>query len=178
MEKGWHVCRTKLARYIFFEARIFSRKCSEVFPEMFEPLFCGSEKIRKIPAKFPAKFPSQKQKIHRRASAVAPGEYLEKGWKRTDSHLQNAGACPVKLCPLAQKETWPFLKRHLLCSLESALTLCATSNLPSPSKWQHGKDNLEEGVCLKEDVWGTSRNLARPLQQFVYFVKKNDAFAA
>ena len=29
----------------FFEARFFSRKSSEIFPEMFVPLFCGSEKI-------------------------------------------------------------------------------------------------------------------------------------
>ena len=32
-------------------------KCSEIFPEIFEPLFCGSEKSHKIPAKFPTKFP-------------------------------------------------------------------------------------------------------------------------
>ena len=42
---GWHFCRTKLARNIYFEARIFARRCFEIFPEMFEPLFCGSEKI-------------------------------------------------------------------------------------------------------------------------------------
>ena len=50
----------------FFELRIFIRKCSEILPEYFEPLFCGSEKIsqtsrqisrqisqRKILKKFP-----------------------------------------------------------------------------------------------------------------------------
>ena len=29
----------------FLELRIFLRRCSEVFPENFEPFFCGSEKI-------------------------------------------------------------------------------------------------------------------------------------
>ena len=38
-----------------------------MFPEMFEPLFCGSEKSRKIPGKFP----SPDQKSHRRACAGA-----------------------------------------------------------------------------------------------------------
>ena len=49
-----------LARTIFFRARIYSReKCSEISPEMFEPLFCGS---RTIPAKIPGRSPSQKTK--------------------------------------------------------------------------------------------------------------------
>ena len=57
---GWHVCRTKSARNLFFQLRIFSRKMLRFFPEIFEPLFCGSEKNpRKIPAKIPTKFPSQ-----------------------------------------------------------------------------------------------------------------------
>ena len=57
---GWHVCRTKLARKIFFETRIFSRKRSENFPEMFEPLlFCGSAKN---PAKFLQNFPPPDQR--------------------------------------------------------------------------------------------------------------------
>ena len=39
----------------FFLSHEFSyEKCSEIFPEMFEPLFCGSEKI---PGKFPPNFP-------------------------------------------------------------------------------------------------------------------------
>ena len=43
---GWHVCRTKLARKIFCPRHEFSHeKCSEIFPEVFEPLFCGSKKI-------------------------------------------------------------------------------------------------------------------------------------
>ena len=41
----WHVCRVNFARKIFFELRISYEKCSEIFPEYFEPLFCGSEKI-------------------------------------------------------------------------------------------------------------------------------------
>ena len=43
------------ARKIFFSSHEFSyEKCSEIFPEIFEPLFCGSEKI---PGKFPPNFP-------------------------------------------------------------------------------------------------------------------------
>ena len=39
----------------FFLSHEFSyEKCSEIFPENFEPLFCGSEKI---PGKFPPNFP-------------------------------------------------------------------------------------------------------------------------
>ena len=42
----WHVCRVNFARKIFFELYEFSyERCSEIFPEIFEPLFCGSEKI-------------------------------------------------------------------------------------------------------------------------------------
>ena len=61
-----------------FELRIFLRKMSRSFPEIFEPLFCGSEKSCKIATKFPtkfSKFPGEKsKKIHRRASAGAQGE--------------------------------------------------------------------------------------------------------
>ena len=43
------------ARKIFFSSHEVSyEKCSEIFPEIFEPLFCGSEKI---PGKFPPNFP-------------------------------------------------------------------------------------------------------------------------
>ena len=50
----WHVCRVNFARKIF-SSHVFSyEKCSEIFPENFEPLFCGSEKI---PGKFPPNFP-------------------------------------------------------------------------------------------------------------------------
>ena len=39
----------------FFSSHEFSyERCSEIFPEIFEPLFCGSEKI---PGKFPPNFP-------------------------------------------------------------------------------------------------------------------------
>ena len=52
----WHVCRVNFARKIyFFSSHEFSyEKCSEIFPEIFEPMFCGSEKI---PGKFPPNFP-------------------------------------------------------------------------------------------------------------------------
>ena len=47
---GWHVCRTKLARKIFFEARIFSRKMLRNFGAFI--LW-----VRKNPAKLPLNFP-------------------------------------------------------------------------------------------------------------------------
>ena len=67
----------------FFSSREFSyEKCSEIFPEIFEPLFCGSEKIPgKFPPNFPQNFPNfpakNQKKIHRRASAGAQGELLK-----------------------------------------------------------------------------------------------------
>ena len=52
------------ARKIFFEPRISYEKCSEIFPEFFEPLFCGSEKIPwKFPPNFPLNFPNSLRKI-------------------------------------------------------------------------------------------------------------------
>ena len=59
----------------FFRATNFRTK---KFPEIFEPLFCGSEKSPenslRISTKF-SKFPCEKsKKIHRRASAGAQGE--------------------------------------------------------------------------------------------------------
>ena len=63
-----------------FSSHEFSyEKCSEIFPEIFEPLFCGSEKIPgKFPPNFPLNFPNFpakiKKKLHRRASAGAQGE--------------------------------------------------------------------------------------------------------
>ena len=68
------------AQKIFFRATNFScEKCSEIFPEIFEPLFCGSEQIPgKFPPNFPLNFPNfpakNQKKIHRRASAGAQGE--------------------------------------------------------------------------------------------------------
>ena len=50
----WHVCRVNFARKIFSSHEFSYEKCSEIFPENFEPLFCGSEKI---PGKFPPNFP-------------------------------------------------------------------------------------------------------------------------
>ena len=64
---GWHVCRTKLARNVFSRHEFSHEKCSEMFPDTFEPL--------KLPPNFSQNFPPQNQKrIHRRASAGAPGE--------------------------------------------------------------------------------------------------------
>ena len=47
---GWHVCRMKLARNMFFEARIFSRKMLRNFPRnVWAFILC----VRKNPANFP-----------------------------------------------------------------------------------------------------------------------------
>ena len=75
--EGWHVCRTKLALNICFLRHEFSHeRCSEFFsPKILSLYFVGQKKSRKNPAEFPAKFPSPKsKKIHRQASAGAPGE--------------------------------------------------------------------------------------------------------
>ena len=51
--------RSRSERIFFLRHKPSHEKCSEIIPEYFEPLFCGSKKSRKIPAKFPAKLPSQ-----------------------------------------------------------------------------------------------------------------------
>ena len=54
-ERSWHD--------IFLSRHEFSHeKASENFPDIFEPLFCGSEKSRQIHAKFPANVPPKYQK--------------------------------------------------------------------------------------------------------------------
>ena len=72
-----------------FELRISYEKCSDIFPEMFEPLFCVSEKSHKIPAKFPTKFPCKiKKKItdellqERREKEIGPAQKLPGTWER------------------------------------------------------------------------------------------------
>ena len=60
---GWHVCRTKLARNIFFKARIFSRKMLRNFPRIFLAFILWVRKNpTKFPANFPQNFPPQNQK--------------------------------------------------------------------------------------------------------------------
>ena len=69
---GWYVCRTKLARKIFSRHEFSHEKCSEFCPEIFEPLFCGSEKIpTKFPPNFPPNFPPQNLKKNHRFFRVS-----------------------------------------------------------------------------------------------------------
>ena len=86
----WHVCRANFVRRMFFLSyKLPYEKCSDIFPDIFEPLFCGSEKSPKIPAKFPTKFPCQESKrIHRRASAGAQGQ-------TTVSTVSVSGSCAI-----------------------------------------------------------------------------------
>ena len=51
---GWHVCRVNFVTKDFLSYEFSYEKCSEIFPGIFEPLFCGSEKN---PGKFPPNFP-------------------------------------------------------------------------------------------------------------------------
>ena len=62
-ERSWHER--------FFARHEFSHeKCSEIFPEFFEPLFCGSEKIPQNSRQISRKISLPKiKKNHRRASA-------------------------------------------------------------------------------------------------------------
>ena len=49
---------------MFFSRHEYSHeKCSEIFLEIFEPLFCGSENSAKFPPKFPANFPDSVWKL-------------------------------------------------------------------------------------------------------------------
>ena len=53
----WHVCRVNFFTKDFFELRIFLRKMLRNFPEIFEPLFCGSNPGKFTP-NFPLNFPN------------------------------------------------------------------------------------------------------------------------
>ena len=57
----------------FFLSYEFSyEKCSEIFPEFFEPLFCGSEKIPgKFPPNFPLNFPNFPAKNQKKKSPTS-----------------------------------------------------------------------------------------------------------
>ena len=120
----WHVCRVNFARRFFSSHEFSSEKCSEIFPEKFEPLFCGSEKNpRKIPSKFPTKFfkfpcDKIKKKNHRRASAGAQGELLPR--------LGRASIC----------------EHSLQCFLIAVLNFAARTALTLRSRRAHG--NLKE----------------------------------
>ena len=51
-------------------------RCSENFPEFFEPLFCGSEKIpTKFPPNFPLNFPAKNRK-------KSPTSFCRSAWRR------------------------------------------------------------------------------------------------
>ena len=59
----------------FWGTNFLTKNAPNFSPKILSLYFVGQKKSRKIPAKFPAKFPSPKsKKIHRRASAGAPGE--------------------------------------------------------------------------------------------------------
>ena len=48
---------------VFGSCEFSYKRCSEMFPEICEPLFCGPEKKRaKFPTKCPAKCPCEKSK--------------------------------------------------------------------------------------------------------------------
>ena len=92
-ELGWDVCRTKLARNIFFEARSFSRKNARNSPQEFEPLFCGSDNPAEFPPNFPQTFPPKNQKKnHRRASAGVATLRQSRGhckWLGSETYLKD-----------------------------------------------------------------------------------------
>ena len=76
--------QNKVGTKFLFKARIFSRKCSEFFPQKLSLYYMGSEKSRDIPAKFPCQKP---RKIHRQASAGAHGEnYSYSGQRKKQQH--------------------------------------------------------------------------------------------
>ena len=69
---GRHVCRTKLARNIFIEARILlTKNAPKIFPETLEPLFCGSAKTQQNSCQNSHQISLPKIKNHRRAFAGA-----------------------------------------------------------------------------------------------------------
>ena len=82
-----------VAKDVFSRHEFSHEKCSDIFPEIFEPYSVGQKRSHKIPAKFPAKFPYKKsRKIHRRASAGAQGELF-------DLFLRSVPTLFVRSCP-------------------------------------------------------------------------------
>ena len=62
----------------FFSSHEFSyEKCSEIFPEFFEPLFCGSERI---PGKFPPNFPLNFPNFPAKNQKKITDELLQEFW--------------------------------------------------------------------------------------------------
>ena len=125
----------------FFSSHEFSyEKCSEIFPEMFEPLFCGSEKIPgKFPPNFPLNFPNfpakNQKKIHRRASAGAQGETLEQLPSVPSTFLNNqvsvAQHGPLNRISQISEKHRPREPRNLTYDL---LNFCGSRTLSSCSK--------------------------------------------
>ena len=67
----------------FFLSHEFSyEKCSEIFPEILEPLFCGSDKIPgKFPPNFPLNFPNFPAKNQKKITDELLQERREKKWR-------------------------------------------------------------------------------------------------
>ena len=93
--------------------KLSHEKGSEILPEVFEPLFCGSE--FKIPPNFPQNCPPQIfYIIHRRASAGAQGEPTTENNSRGVSLRKTLSKGGGKLMggekhtirPLPQKQFW------------------------------------------------------------------------
>ena len=130
----------------FFSSHEFSyEKCSEIFPENFEPLFCGSEKISgKFPPNFPLNFPNfpakNQKKIHRWASAGAQGEHFTWiGHTPTGSYSRKGVLLPSR-CLLES----PFLEPLLRTLLRTLLPI--KSHCKTPSKNPSGQNLLESSL--------------------------------
>ena len=126
---GWHVCRTKFARKLFFELRNLSRKMLRNFPRIFEPLLGGSKKSREIPSKSPAKLPSPKIK------KKITDELLQ---DRREKYFGN-GPNTVSESMVSKHRTQWFFHSHRLPGRElseflSAYYVCAKANSPSLSQ--------------------------------------------
>ena len=107
---GWHVCRANVTRQMFFELRDCLRKMLRSFPKFIflRPLFGGSEKSRKIPAKSPARILAEKQKkspisFCRGAGSKSwglvrfAGTIAEATWEWEDRRPRNPGPSSVHL---------------------------------------------------------------------------------
>ena len=132
-ERSWHET--------FFEARIWS----EIIPKMFGPLFCGSKKSRKIPAKFPAKSAvKQRGREEKGPPDIAPKSFSQKGPKCCS--VPSIGVIG-KSVPVSERkfldDFWgPFLSRPLCLLL---------TKLPSPKSKKEFTDELLWE--LRENTW-------------------------
>ena len=100
----WHVCRVNFARKIFLSHEFSYEKCSEIFPEIFEPLFCGSEKSPENSLQISHKFFQISLRKIKKITDELLQERREKKWfeKHETGSKERSETCPKNVKPLSR----------------------------------------------------------------------------